>query len=62
MSEIKKFPGQPGRTNNKDKTKEVNVYCLTRVRSDSAVQLLRQEGFTNVHDLKSGLTALKLTA
>jgi rhodanese-related sulfurtransferase len=48
------------RTNNMDKSKPVYVYCLTGVRSAAAVKQLKQNGFTNVQDLKGGLTAWKL--
>ena len=48
------------RTSNMDKTKPIYVYCLTGVRSASAVKQLKQDGFTNVQDLKGGLTAWKL--
>lgn len=48
------------RTSNMDKSKPVYVYCLTGVRSAAAVKQLKQNGFTNVQDLKGGLTAWKL--
>ncbi|MBY0480275.1 MAG: thioredoxin fold domain-containing protein [Chitinophagaceae bacterium] len=48
------------RTSNMDKSKPVYVYCLTGVRSDAAVKYLKQVGFSNVFDLKGGLTAWKL--
>ena len=48
------------RTSNMDKTKPVYVYCLTGVRSAAAVKQLKQNGFSNVQDLKGGLVAWKL--
>jgi rhodanese-related sulfurtransferase len=48
------------RTENMDKSKPVYVYCLTGVRSASAVKQLKQNGFTNVQDLKGGITAWQL--
>lgn len=48
------------RTGNMDKSKPVYVYCLTGVRSAAAVKQLKQNGFTDVQDLKGGLTAWKL--
>lgn len=48
------------RTNNMDKSKPVYVYCLTGIRSAAALKQLKQNGFTNVQDLKGGLTAWKL--
>lgn len=48
------------RTSNMDKTKPVYVYCLTGVRSAAAVKQLKQNGFSNVLDLKGGLAAWKL--
>lgn len=49
------------RTSNMDKSKPVYVYCLTGIRSAAAVKQLKQNGFSNVQDLKDGLTAWKLT-
>lgn len=48
------------RTSNMDKSKPVYVYCLTGIRSAAAVKQLKQNGFSNVLDLKDGLTAWKL--
>jgi|CXWL01.1.fsa_nt_gi rhodanese-related sulfurtransferase len=48
------------RTNSMDKSKPVYVYCLTGIRSAAAVKQLKQNGFSNVQDLKDGLTAWKL--
>ena len=48
------------RTGNMDKSKPVYVYCLTGIRSAAAVKQLKQNGFSNVQDLKGGLTAWKL--
>lgn len=48
------------RTSNMDKSKPVYVYCLTGIRSAAAVKQLKQNGFSNVQDLKDGLTAWKL--
>jgi rhodanese-related sulfurtransferase len=48
------------RTSNMDKSKPVYVYCLTGIRSAAAVKQLKQSGFSNVQDLKGGLTAWKL--
>lgn len=48
------------RVGNLDKSKPVYVYCLTGIRSAEAVKQLKQNGFSNVHDLKGGLTAWKL--
>lgn len=47
------------RTSHLDKAKPVYVYCLTGVRSAEAVKMLRQTGFTNVHDLQGGINAWK---
>ncbi|MBS1666392.1 MAG: thioredoxin fold domain-containing protein [Bacteroidetes bacterium] len=48
------------RTQHLDKAKPLFVYCLTGVRSAAAVTYFKQKGFTNVRDLKGGLTAWKL--
>lgn len=40
-----------------DKTKPVFVYCASGVRSNSAAKILKQQGFTEVYDLKGGLNA-----
>lgn len=40
-----------------DKTKPVFVYCASGVRSNSAAKILRQQGFTEIYDLKGGLNA-----
>jgi rhodanese-related sulfurtransferase len=48
------------RTSNMDKSKPVYVYCLTGIRSAAALKQLKQNGFTNVQDLKDGLIAWKL--
>lgn len=37
-----------------DKTKPVFVYCLAGARSAAAVEILRQNGFNTVYDLKGG--------
>ena len=41
------------------KTDEIIVICSAGIRSNTAVQLLTQSGFTNVHNLKGGLLALQ---
>lgn len=48
------------RTSNMDKSKPVYVNCLTGVRSAAAAKKLKQNGFSNVLDLKGGLTAWNL--
>jgi|SRR5690606_22270942 rhodanese-related sulfurtransferase len=40
-----------------DKTKPVFVYCASGIRSNSAAKILKQQGFTEVYDLKGGLNA-----
>lgn len=40
-----------------DKTKPVFVYCASGVRSNSAAKILRQQGFTEIYDLKGGLNS-----
>lgn len=40
-----------------DKTKPVFVYCASGVRSNSAAKILKQQGFTEIYDLKGGLNA-----
>ena len=40
-----------------DKTKPVFVYCAGGVRSNAAAKILIQQGFTEVYDLKGGLSA-----
>ena len=40
-----------------DKTKPVFVYCTSGIRSNSAAKILKQQGFTEVYDLKGGLNA-----
>lgn len=47
------------RTQHLDKSKPLYVYCQTGIRSTAAVKLLKQNGFTNVQDMKGGLTAWK---
>jgi len=47
------------RTQHLDKSKLLYVYCQTGTRSAEAVKLLKQNGFTNVQDMKGGLTAWK---
>lgn len=37
----------------KDKGKPVLLYCLSGSRSGSALRILRQKGYTNVHNLGS---------
>ncbi len=39
-----------------DKTKPVMVYCRTGGRSSDAAEWLKKEGFTNVYDMKAGIT------
>jgi thioredoxin len=39
-----------------DKTKPVMVYCRTGGRSAEAAEWLKKEGFTNVYEMKSGIT------
>ena len=40
-----------------DRSKPLVAYCHTGVRSRSAVEFLRQAGFTNIMDLKGGIDA-----
>ncbi len=42
-----------------DKTKPVYTYCLSGVRSNEAMQWLKQNGFTSVYNLKGGINAWK---
>ena len=42
-----------------DKTKPVFVYCASGGRSAEAAKYLKEKGFTNVEDLKGGLTSWK---
>lgn len=39
-----------------DKTRPVMVYCRTGGRSSEAVEWLKKEGFTNVYEMKTGIT------
>lgn len=39
------------------KEKKVIVYCRSGKRSAAIVQALEQNGFTNIHNLKGGITA-----
>lgn len=43
-----------------DKSKPLLVYCASGVRSAAAAKYLLAQGFTNVQNLKGGLTAWKL--
>lgn len=47
------------RTQHLDKNKPVYVYCLSGVRSDYALSLLREKGFTQLYHLKGGINAWK---
>ncbi len=40
-----------------DKTKDVYVYCLAGSRSNTAADILKENGFKNVYELKGGLLA-----
>lgn len=40
-----------------DKTKPVLVYCLSGVRSEAAVDVFREEGFTIIYELSGGINA-----
>ena len=40
-----------------DKTKPVLIYCLSGGRCKSALSLLKEIGFKNVHDLSGGISA-----
>lgn len=48
------------RTKYLDKSKPLLVYCASGVRSAAAAKYLLTQGFTNVQNLKGGLTAWKL--
>ncbi len=48
------------RTQYLDKSKPLVVYCASGVRSAAAAKYLQEKGFTNVQNLKGGLTAWKL--
>lgn len=48
------------RTKYLDKSKPLLVYCASGVRSAAAAKYLLAQGFTNVQNLKGGLTAWKL--
>ncbi|MGZ3894652.1 MAG: rhodanese-like domain-containing protein, partial [Bacteroidia bacterium] len=39
------------------KTKKVVVHCRSGKRSASVVQMLEQQGFTNLYNLKGGIMA-----
>ena len=41
-----------------DKSKTYYVYCLSGVRSRSAVKKMRQEGITKAYNIKGGINAL----
>ena len=43
-----------------DKNKTVYVYCLSGSRSVHAVDAMVKLGYTNVHDMKSGLLAWRV--
>lgn len=47
------------RTQYLDKSAPVYVYCLSGGRSHAAAEALRKEGYTQVYELKGGLTAWK---
>lgn len=40
-----------------DKNKKLYVYCRTGRRSAEAVGILKNKGYTNVHDVSGGITA-----
>lgn len=40
-----------------DKDTEIIMMCLSGGRSGKAVSIMESEGFTNVHNLKGGITA-----
>ncbi len=42
-----------------DKNKPVYIYCLSGVRSENAMQELKEVGFLNVYHLKGGINAWK---
>lgn len=48
------------RTKYLDKSKPLLVYCASGIRSAAAAKYLLEQGFTNVQNLKGGLTAWKL--
>jgi rhodanese-related sulfurtransferase len=47
----------PKRVDELDKSKEIVVHCKMGGRSAKAVDYLRQQGFTNVHNLVGGINA-----
>src|SRR5580698_1536844 len=47
----------PKRVSELDKSKEIVVHCKMGGRSAKAVDYLRQQGFTNVHNLVGGINA-----
>ncbi|ODS85087.1 MAG: hypothetical protein ABS46_02245 [Cytophagaceae bacterium SCN 52-12] len=48
-------PGFASKVKELDKTKPVFVYCLSGVRSISAADFLRKEGFPEVYELEGGM-------
>lgn len=48
------------RTEHLDKLKPILVYCASGVRSGEAMKWLAAKGFTNVANLKGGLSAWKM--
>jgi rhodanese-related sulfurtransferase len=43
-----------------DKTKPILVYCASGIRSEAASKWMRENGFTNVQNLKGGISAWKM--
>ncbi len=48
-------PGFTSEVSKLDKNKPVFVYCLSGGRSASAVEYLKEQGFTEVYDMKGGM-------
>ncbi len=51
------LPALPQRFNELDRNREIVVHCKSGLRSQKAIQFLRQQGFTRLLNLKGGILA-----
>jgi adenylyltransferase/sulfurtransferase len=56
-SKLLPLPELPQRLGELDRDREMVVHCKSGVRSQKAIALLRQQGFTKLKNLKGGILA-----